>query len=101
MIGSLMFFEAESVEEVRKIVEADIYYTSNVVRLCFPQFHSPIDLTFRPVGQGKDLYFTFYAGGALAVELDRMPVAATVITIEPMTLRPQFHHFFKQRCYLA
>ncbi|KAN0107039.1 hypothetical protein V8E52_010547 [Russula decolorans] len=30
MAGSLMFFEAESIEEVRKIVESDIYYTSGV-----------------------------------------------------------------------
>ncbi|KAI0280481.1 hypothetical protein BGY98DRAFT_1095473 [Russula aff. rugulosa BPL654] len=30
MIGSLLFFEAESIEEVRKIVESDIYYTSGV-----------------------------------------------------------------------
>jgi hypothetical protein len=36
MIGSLMFCEAESIEEVRKIVESDIYYTSGVVRLTFP-----------------------------------------------------------------
>jgi len=36
MTGSLMFFEAESIEEVRKIVESDIYYTSGVVRLTFP-----------------------------------------------------------------
>ena len=36
MTGSLMFFEAESIEEVRKIVESDIYYTSGVVRLRLP-----------------------------------------------------------------
>jgi hypothetical protein len=33
MTGSLMFYEAESMEEVRKMVESDIYYTSGVVRL--------------------------------------------------------------------
>ena len=32
MAGSLLFYEAESIEDVRKIVEADIYYTSGVVR---------------------------------------------------------------------
>ena len=32
MTGSLMFYEAESIEEVRKIIESDIYYTSGVVR---------------------------------------------------------------------
>ena len=37
MIGSLMFFEAESIEEVRKTVESDIYYTSGVVRLTSPR----------------------------------------------------------------
>jgi hypothetical protein len=36
MIGSLMFCEAENIEEVRKIVESDIYYTSGVVRLSLP-----------------------------------------------------------------
>lgn len=38
MIGSLVFYEAESIEEVRKMVESDIYYTSGVVRL--PLFRS-------------------------------------------------------------
>ena len=31
LIGSMMVYEAESLEAVRKLVEADIYYTSNVV----------------------------------------------------------------------
>ena len=31
MTGSLMFYEAQSIEEVRKMVESDIYYTSGVV----------------------------------------------------------------------
>ncbi|EKM53591.1 uncharacterized protein PHACADRAFT_260022 [Phanerochaete carnosa HHB-10118-sp] len=30
LIGSLMVFEAESLEAVRKVVEEDIYYKSNV-----------------------------------------------------------------------
>ena len=30
-----MFFEGESIEEVRKIIESDIYYKSGVVRLTF------------------------------------------------------------------
>jgi uncharacterized protein YciI len=33
MTGSLILYEAESIEEVRKVVESDIYYTSGVVRL--------------------------------------------------------------------
>jgi hypothetical protein len=46
MTGSLLFYEAESLEEVRKIVEADTYYTSGVVRLpLFTHRHSPTDLT--------------------------------------------------------
>lgn len=46
MIGSLMFYEAESIEEVRKIVDSDTYYTSGVVRLSlfFPA-HSPTIVT--------------------------------------------------------
>lgn len=35
MIGSLMFYEAESIEKVREVVESDIYYTSGVVRPSF------------------------------------------------------------------
>ncbi len=31
--GSLIIYEAESIEEVRKWVEEDIYYTSGVVGL--------------------------------------------------------------------
>jgi uncharacterized protein YciI len=30
MMGSVMFFEAESMEEVRKVVEADPYFTGDV-----------------------------------------------------------------------
>jgi hypothetical protein len=31
MVGSVLFFEADTIEEVRKLVEGDIYYTSGVV----------------------------------------------------------------------
>jgi hypothetical protein len=67
MTGSLIFFEAESIEEVRKIVESDIYYTSGVVRLTFPSstIQSISFFDFGLVGQGKDLYPT---GDPLAVE---------------------------------
>jgi hypothetical protein len=37
MMGSVMFFEAESMEEVRKVVEADPYFTGDVVRACNSQ----------------------------------------------------------------
>lgn len=33
MVGSVMFFEMETLEEVRKLIESDIYYTSEVVGL--------------------------------------------------------------------
>lgn len=33
MVGSVMFFQADSIEEVKKSVESDIYYTSGVVSL--------------------------------------------------------------------
>lgn len=32
MIGSVIFYEAESIEEVRKVVESDPYYTGGAVR---------------------------------------------------------------------
>lgn len=32
LIGSMMVFEAESLEVVRKAIEEDIYYTARVVR---------------------------------------------------------------------
>ena len=34
MMGSVIFFEAESIEEVRKVVESDPYYADGVVRAC-------------------------------------------------------------------
>ena len=33
MVGSVLICEAETIEEVRKMVEGDIYYTSGVVSL--------------------------------------------------------------------
>jgi uncharacterized protein YciI len=75
MTGSILFFEAESIEEVRKIVESDVYYTSGVVRLTFPsstiQSISFFDSDL--VEQGAYLYLTFYTGDALAVELKIRP----------------------------
>lgn len=46
MIGSLMFYEAESIEKVREVVESDVYYTSGVVRppLCSVLFSQPNSL---------------------------------------------------------
>ena len=34
MMGSVLFYEAENIEEVRKVVEADPYFTDGVVRAC-------------------------------------------------------------------
>jgi len=67
-----MFFEAESIEEVRKIVESDAYYTGGVVRLTFPSsiIQSISFFDFDLVGQGKNMYLTFCTGDALAVELE-------------------------------
>lgn len=31
MVGSMMIFRAETIEEVRQIVESDVYYTAGVV----------------------------------------------------------------------
>lgn len=31
MVGSMLLFEAESIEAVKKRIESDIYYTSGVV----------------------------------------------------------------------
>jgi len=77
MTGSLMFFEGESIEEVRKIVESDIYYTSGVVRYTFPsstnQSISFFDFDFDLVGQELYLYPTICTGDALAVELKIWP----------------------------
>lgn len=53
MTGSLMFYEAESIEEVRKIVESDIYYTSGVVRLSLFPAHSPTNVTPFHSGTGR------------------------------------------------
>ena len=36
MEGSLIIYEAESIEAVRKIVETDVYYTGNVVSTILP-----------------------------------------------------------------
>jgi hypothetical protein len=98
MIGSLMFCEAESIEEVRKIVESDIYYTSGVVRLTFPsstiQSISYFDLDL--VGQGKYLYLTFCTVDALAVELEDTAMAGTVIVVIVTHTRSQYHHFPKE-----
>ena len=33
MVGSLMIFEAESYAEVKQLIENDVYWTGNVVRI--------------------------------------------------------------------
>ena len=83
MTGSLLFFEAESVEEVRKIVESDIYYTSGVVRLPSPSSNiQSISLyVFDLVEQRKYLYLTFCTSDALAVQLGDTAMAWAVIVV--------------------
>jgi hypothetical protein len=71
MTGSLVFYEAESMEEVRKMVESDIYYKSGVVRTpAFPQLTvQPMSL-FYLVEQGESHYLTFCTVDTLAVLID-------------------------------
>lgn len=68
MIGSLLIIEAESLEAVRKMVESDIYYTSNVVRsLPFRfglEYSSYCDSL---VGQGEACHLTLGFGTSFAV----------------------------------
>ena len=40
-VGSMMVYEAESIEAVRKIVESDIYWTSGVVSSSLPTWGLP------------------------------------------------------------
>ena len=101
MTGSLMFFEAESIEEVRKIVESDIYYTSGMVRLTFPSaiIQSISFFDFDLVGQGKNQYLTFCTGDALAIELEDTAMARTVIVVIVTHPRSQYHHSPKVRVW--
>ena len=45
MIGSLMIFEASSYAEVKALIESDVYWTGNVVRmiLSFPSVDSIVN----------------------------------------------------------
>ena len=43
--GSLLIMEASSIEEVKNIVEGDVYYSNNVVSPLAPPFGSRIPLT--------------------------------------------------------
>jgi hypothetical protein len=53
MVGSFMLFEAESVEEVKKILEKDPYYAANVVsNLCLNGYSVNLTCDW-PVGQRK------------------------------------------------
>lgn len=38
LVGSMMIFEAETIEEVKKIIKDDIYYTSDVVSFTLHYF---------------------------------------------------------------
>ena len=85
MVGSLVFFEADSIEEVRKVVESDIYYTSNVVRPCFLWFHRPIYLTLSPSGTRKKSVFYHLCRRGPNLRIRPYGMAATVIFVESMS----------------
>ena len=71
MIGSVMFFEGESIEEVRKVVEADPYFTDGVVRAYDSQIIPHPTLTpLAIVGQREAYNPPFCASDALAIEVD-------------------------------
>lgn len=74
MAGSLIFYEAESIEEVRNLVESDIYYTSGVVRLLPFLYQLTVQLIclFHLVGQGEGRCLTFCSGDTLAVDINSM-----------------------------
>ena len=70
-MGSVMFFEGESIEEVRKVVEADPYFTDGVVRACDSQIIPHPTLTpLAIVGQREAYNSPFCASDALAIEVD-------------------------------
>lgn len=52
LIGSMMVYEAESIEVIKKIVEEDVYYTGNVVCMICPVTLSGM-LILCVVGQGE------------------------------------------------
>ena len=63
MNGSVLIAEASSIEEVREIVEGDVYYTNNVVSLLDSITHQSTLLTQETtVGQGQDHYHTHDLG---------------------------------------
>ena len=61
MVGSVLIIEAESLDEVRKMVESDIYYTSNVVRSRLSTIFECEYGSFlnSSVGQGETCHFPF------------------------------------------
>ncbi|KAG8931266.1 hypothetical protein FRC02_002988 [Tulasnella sp. 418] len=43
LVGSILFYEASSIEEVRKSVEEDVYYSGNVVRMVIASGSATLD----------------------------------------------------------
>ena len=71
MIGSIIFYEAESIEEVRKVVESDPYYTDGAVRepaILRSNPQSTLD-PFGVVGQREARNSPFCAGNKVAVDI--------------------------------
>ena len=52
-VGSALIYEAESFEEARRLVEADVYWKENVVSdVCYYDFSITLTTSWK-VGQGK------------------------------------------------
>ena len=61
MIGSLLILEAKDMEEVRAMVENDIYYTSGVVSFTHPSSALLLDAEARIVGYRETRHIAFPA----------------------------------------
>jgi hypothetical protein len=71
MMGSVIFYEAESIEEVRRVVESVPYYTDGVVSESFLFLDHPTTDPdpFGVVGQRESRNSPFCAIGTVAVEV--------------------------------
>ncbi len=70
-VGSMLVCEAESMAEVKKIIEGDIYYTAGVVSVrCLFRSGVAIDRAlFAAVGSGEDYYLAICPSNAVSVDL--------------------------------
>ena len=70
MTGSMLLYEAESIDTVREIVEKDVYYVNNVVR-CNALLCRVRQPSFSPVGYKEHRNRAVRWSYALASELGR------------------------------